>query len=194
MKNTAQLMIKNYKKKLAELALIQESMKGFPQGIPQMCRGVLSEEVLGKIDQQLEQEGKQKPKFEEGSSKLSGNPNQQSQPGGPEPDMMQGYPQGEEPIPGDAMGEPMIDEEESPGMMYGGSYGYGGDFNHFGNGGPYLKKYQGSNGGSEVKNPWQEKIDKIKALNKNVTWSERYGAGDTDIPDLQNKNDSTNSR
>ena len=33
-KSTAQLMVNNYKKKLGGLALVQESMKGFPQGLP----------------------------------------------------------------------------------------------------------------------------------------------------------------
>jgi hypothetical protein len=33
-KNTAQLMISNYNKKLSALAMVQEEMKGFPQGIP----------------------------------------------------------------------------------------------------------------------------------------------------------------
>jgi hypothetical protein len=36
-KSTAQLMVKNYESKLANLALVQESMKGFPQGIPQIA-------------------------------------------------------------------------------------------------------------------------------------------------------------
>lgn len=182
MKNTAQLMIKNYKKKLAELALIQESMKGFPQGIPEMCRGVLSDELLGKIDQHLEQEGKQKPKFEEGSSKLSSNPAQQQSNNAESQEPM---PDNEQ-APGDAMQDQMIDEEEAPGMMYGGSYAYGGDFNHFAEGGQHLDKYQ--LGTQVVQNPWQKKIDKIKALNKNVTWSSRYGAGDTDIPATQAAN------
>jgi hypothetical protein len=35
---TAQLMIQNYEKKLAQLALVQESKKGFPQGIPEVAR------------------------------------------------------------------------------------------------------------------------------------------------------------
>jgi len=35
---TAELMIQNYKKKLAQLALVQESKKGFPQGIPEVAR------------------------------------------------------------------------------------------------------------------------------------------------------------
>lgn len=40
-KNTAQQMINNYNKKLAYLALIQESMKGFPQGIPDVAQKIL---------------------------------------------------------------------------------------------------------------------------------------------------------
>ena len=36
-KNTAIIMIKNYIMKLGALALVQESMKGFPQGIPEMA-------------------------------------------------------------------------------------------------------------------------------------------------------------
>lgn len=35
---TAQLMIQNYEKKLAQLALVQESKKGFPQGIPEVAK------------------------------------------------------------------------------------------------------------------------------------------------------------
>ena len=38
-KLTAQLMISNYRKKLASLATIQEEMKGFPQGIPKVAEG-----------------------------------------------------------------------------------------------------------------------------------------------------------
>jgi len=36
-KKTAEMMIANYNMKLAKLALLQESMKGFPQGIPKMA-------------------------------------------------------------------------------------------------------------------------------------------------------------
>jgi len=36
-KETAELMIKNYNDKLAKLALVQESMKGFPNGIPEVA-------------------------------------------------------------------------------------------------------------------------------------------------------------
>lgn len=43
-KNTAQLMVKNYEKKLAYLSMIQESMKGFPQGAPKVAEGYMGEE------------------------------------------------------------------------------------------------------------------------------------------------------
>jgi hypothetical protein len=44
-KSTAQQMITAYNKKLAYLALIQESMKGFPQGIPEVSKQILGIEV-----------------------------------------------------------------------------------------------------------------------------------------------------
>jgi hypothetical protein len=40
-KDTASRMIDNYEKKLGGLALVQESMKGFPQGIPNVAMSVL---------------------------------------------------------------------------------------------------------------------------------------------------------
>jgi hypothetical protein len=51
-RSTAELMISNYNMKLAKLALVQESMKGFPQGIPVvampyvMASGMNPEELL----------------------------------------------------------------------------------------------------------------------------------------------------
>jgi len=42
-KSTAARMIDNYEKKLGGLALVQESMKGFPQGIPDVAKSVLPE-------------------------------------------------------------------------------------------------------------------------------------------------------
>jgi hypothetical protein len=39
-KQTAQRMVENYQKKLAELALAQESIKGFPQGIPEVAKSI----------------------------------------------------------------------------------------------------------------------------------------------------------
>ena len=43
-KGTAQLMLKNYSKKLALLAMIQESMKGFPQGVPDVAEPLMGGE------------------------------------------------------------------------------------------------------------------------------------------------------
>ena len=40
-KATAQLMVNNYEKKLAKLALAQEGSKGFPQGIPDIAQSVM---------------------------------------------------------------------------------------------------------------------------------------------------------
>ena len=42
-KDTAAIMIQNFEKKLGGLALVQESMKGFPQGIPDVAKSVLPE-------------------------------------------------------------------------------------------------------------------------------------------------------
>lgn len=42
-KQTAELMISNYNLKLAKLAIIQESMKGFPQGIPAVAMPYIEE-------------------------------------------------------------------------------------------------------------------------------------------------------
>lgn len=42
-KATAQLMLANYRKKLSALALVQEEMKGFPQGIPAVVEGAKDE-------------------------------------------------------------------------------------------------------------------------------------------------------
>lgn len=64
-KSTAQLMVKNYNDKLSRLALIQEEMKGFPQGIPEVAKeyaiekGMINpeqspEEMIEPIDDQEE--------------------------------------------------------------------------------------------------------------------------------------------
>jgi len=52
-KATAQIMIKNYTKKLSELALIQEQMKGFPQGIPDIAKKA-NPELKTKEDQNIQ--------------------------------------------------------------------------------------------------------------------------------------------
>jgi hypothetical protein len=50
-KRTAELMTQAYKKKLGKLAFVQESMKGFPQGVPQIAAETypeLAEKVMGR--------------------------------------------------------------------------------------------------------------------------------------------------
>lgn len=41
-KDTAQLMVKNYQDKLSQLALVQEGMKGFPGGVPEVAKDAAS--------------------------------------------------------------------------------------------------------------------------------------------------------
>lgn len=59
-RNTATIMIKNYIMKLGALALVQESMKGFPQGIPEMARpymeanGITEEELIPELKEQAD--------------------------------------------------------------------------------------------------------------------------------------------
>jgi hypothetical protein len=114
MKNTAQLMVKNYQKKLAELALVQEEMKGFPQGIPQMCYGVLPDEMLqalqAQIDESKGQSGAMSPEQEQQAAEMMA-PGEEDN--GMEPG--EGTPQ-----------EQMSPEEEYPEQMYGGDLEYGG--------------------------------------------------------------------
>jgi hypothetical protein len=43
-KKTAKNMIANYERKLAELALVQEGMKGFPQGIPKVAEPLMKKQ------------------------------------------------------------------------------------------------------------------------------------------------------
>jgi hypothetical protein len=58
-KATAQLMVKSYQKKLAQLALIQEQMKGFPQGIPDVAKKVMPE--LRDMESPKQQASQQMP-------------------------------------------------------------------------------------------------------------------------------------
>jgi len=41
-KQTAMKMVQNYQRKLAELALVQEGIKGFPQGIPEVAKSIVN--------------------------------------------------------------------------------------------------------------------------------------------------------
>jgi len=61
-RSTAEMMIKNYTIKLGKLAIVQESMKGFPEGLPQLSMaylesvGIKPEEILPK-EEEAEQMG-----------------------------------------------------------------------------------------------------------------------------------------
>jgi hypothetical protein len=59
-KNTAQLMVENYNKKLAYLSMVQESMKGFPQGVPEVAQS--QEAEYGGYILPEAQNGRQQPK------------------------------------------------------------------------------------------------------------------------------------
>jgi hypothetical protein len=66
-RNTATIMIKNFVMKLGALALVQESMKGFPQGIPEMARpymeanGIKEEDLIPELKEQAEAMAQQMP-------------------------------------------------------------------------------------------------------------------------------------
>lgn len=59
-RDTATIMIKNYIMKLGALALVQESMKGFPQGIPAMAKpymeanGISEEDLMPELKEQAD--------------------------------------------------------------------------------------------------------------------------------------------
>lgn len=59
-RDTATIMIKNFIMKLGALAVVQESMKGFPQGIPAMAKpymeanGISEEDLIPELKQQAE--------------------------------------------------------------------------------------------------------------------------------------------
>jgi hypothetical protein len=58
-KQTAKLMMANYQKKLAELAMLQESKKGFPQGIPQVAAPLMAKMQQNAAPQEQEEEQSQ---------------------------------------------------------------------------------------------------------------------------------------
>jgi hypothetical protein len=66
-RDTATIMIKNYIMKLGALALVQESMKGFPQGIPEMAKpymeanGITEEDLMPELKEQAEALAQQQP-------------------------------------------------------------------------------------------------------------------------------------
>ena len=121
-KSTAQIMIKSFQKKLGELALIQESMKNFPQGIPEIAKKTVPE----LAEQYAKEYGVEEA--------MEGEANQQEQV------MEQGMTEPEEEMMGEeeSMEQPMEEqsmEEEMPEARYGGSR---------------LPRYQGATTGSTV--------------------------------------------
>lgn len=122
-KATAQIMIKNYTKKLSELSLVQEEMKGFPQGIPDIAKKANSE-LKTKEDQEIQ------PGLSENL-----NPPQQEQP-------QEG---GEQ--------EPPQEMPQQPGMAYGGmipQFALAGEVNNIGNTIPQLLNIPGYTGNTVV--------------------------------------------
>jgi hypothetical protein len=158
-KNTAQMMIKNYQRKLAELALVQEEMKGFPQGIPQMALEILPEALIAQVQESIDAQQNQAPISPEVEENMPEEINMEEQQMNEEENMEQ---------------EPT--EEELIAMYGGDEFEYGGMLDPFDGGGSTPP---------DPPNKWQQKIDKIKALKKQTVWSERYGRGDTDIAALQ---------
>jgi hypothetical protein len=63
-KRTAELMLQNFEKKLAQLALVQESKKGFPQGIPEVAKGYYQQMVAASNPKDSDIEGVQEDKAE----------------------------------------------------------------------------------------------------------------------------------
>jgi len=82
-RNTAEMMISNYNLKLAKLGLVQESIKGFPQGIPVIAMPYI---MTGQIDPseflpdqaQEQQEGAAQPDANMGTARYGGIPKAQN--------------------------------------------------------------------------------------------------------------------
>ena len=170
-KRTAQLMIQNYEKKLGYLALIQESMKGFPQGLPKIAEDVLGTTKQGQ--QALQSQGQQQQMPQEGQEEMP--PQEMPQQQGPQEEMAEG-PQEQNP-------EEEGMEEQPPMQMYGGSpYAYGGTFAF--NDGAYIPQDYGemayggyipyADEGMEVDN---RKKKKVKTKDRGEVEAEVYDKG-----------------
>jgi hypothetical protein len=107
-KKTAELMIKNYNIKLGELALVQESMKGMPQGIPLAAKPAMG--MLG-----LKQEDFIDPQLQNVNKQLSQKVEEQE--AGPEEGMEEGVAEAEEMNQG-PVAQPQ--PQQQPPMSFGG--------------------------------------------------------------------------
>jgi hypothetical protein len=77
-KNTAKRMLDVYEKKLAELAMVQEGMKGFPNGIPDVAKSLFPQEE--QTEGQSPQQGGQEEMIEGPQGQESSEQEQQEQP------------------------------------------------------------------------------------------------------------------
>ena len=77
-KATAQLMIKNYQKKLGMLSVVQEAMKGFPQGIPDVAKSVMTGNPGMQGGQDQEELGEQPGQPDEEEMQYGGIPKYQT--------------------------------------------------------------------------------------------------------------------
>jgi hypothetical protein len=85
-KRTAELMIQNYNKKLAQLALVQESKKGYPQGIPKVA-----EEYYAKTKAYVQnQQAKNQPRQEMQEQQNGNDVDQDMEQGEKQPQAMYG--------------------------------------------------------------------------------------------------------
>ena len=72
-RKTAEAMISNYNLKLAKLALIQESMKGFPQGIPAIAMPYIIENDIDPSSYLPTQSQEEEPDADTGEARYGGN-------------------------------------------------------------------------------------------------------------------------
>lgn len=72
-RKTAEMMITNYNMKLAKLALVQESMKGFPQGIPAVAMPYLIANDINPAELAETQGQEEQPDADMGVSRYGGN-------------------------------------------------------------------------------------------------------------------------
>ena len=72
-RKTAEMMITNYNMKLAKLALVQESMKGFPQGIPAVAMPYVIANDINPAELAETQGQEEQPDADMGISRYGGN-------------------------------------------------------------------------------------------------------------------------
>ena len=72
-RKTAEMMIANYNMKLAKLALIQESMKGFPQGVPVIAMPYIIENEIDMSMLAPTQAQEEEPDADTGEARYGGN-------------------------------------------------------------------------------------------------------------------------